>query len=51
MPPVSAEMVCNSPPFARATSAAASARRRLEEALGIVLLIVDRISDEVAEGM
>lgn len=44
MPPVNAEMLCSSPPLARATSSAASIMRGVEEASGkdfsIVLVIL-----------
>jgi hypothetical protein len=39
IPPVKAEMLCNSPPLARATSSATFATRSLEDASGMSLLI------------
>jgi hypothetical protein len=51
MPPVSAEMLCSSPPLARATSSDAWVMRVLDEAPGIYLLMVSRISDELANGV
>ena len=48
MPPVRAEILCNSPPLARATSAAIFITRSLVEAAGTHLLIVKNISDGVA---
>jgi hypothetical protein len=45
MPPVSAEILCSSPPLARATSSAASTTRGVEAASGKTFLIVPMISD------
>jgi hypothetical protein len=50
IPPVRAEILCSSPPLARATSSAASTRRWFSEAPRTSLLTVARISDELAEG-
>jgi hypothetical protein len=50
MPPVSAEILCSSPPLARATSSAASTTRGLEEASGSACLIVPIISAEFEVG-
>jgi hypothetical protein len=47
MPPVSAEILCSSPPLVRATSSAASTRRVFWEALGNNLSKLSRISVEV----
>jgi len=49
MPPVSADILCSSPPLARATSWA-TLSRTVNLASGVDLLIVARISEEVAEG-
>lgn len=50
MPPVKAEMLCSSEPLARATSSTTWTRRGLDEASGIMLLILVTISDALAEG-
>jgi len=50
MPPVNAEILCSSPPFARATSSAIWTTLSCEEAPGISLSIVARTSDELALG-
>ena len=50
MPPVSAEMLCSSPPLARATSSAASTTRGVEEASGTASFIVPIISDTIEVG-
>lgn len=50
IPPVNEEMLCNSPPLARATSSAALITRGLEVAFGISFSIFARISDKVADG-
>lgn len=50
IPPERAEMLCNSPPLARATSSAALDMRGLDEASEIDLLIVARISNLLAAG-
>lgn len=49
MPPVIAEMLCNSPPLARATSSAIWITRGLEEAPGMALEMLAMISDTLAE--
>jgi len=50
MPPVNADILCSSPPLARATSSATCTSRRFLEASGMVLSIVARISDELEAG-
>jgi len=45
MPPVNAEILCSSPPLARATSSAASTTRGVEEASGNASFNVPIISD------
>jgi hypothetical protein len=50
MPPVSADILCSSPPLARATSSAASTTRGVEEASGSACLIVSIISDTFEVG-
>jgi hypothetical protein len=50
IPPVNAEILCSSPPLARATSSAASIIRGVEAASGRVFLIVSIISDTFEVG-
>jgi len=50
IPPVNAEILCSSPPLARATSSAASIIRGVEAASGRVFLIASIISDTFEAG-
>ena len=50
IPPIIAEILCSSPPLARETSSAAWTTRGLEQASGVVFLMVAMISDVLAEG-